>query len=182
MTCVESLSDVVVVNIKSYKDDRGNFYKLFDDELKRYSKLKNPILEVNRSLTKKKGTIRGMHFQYPPFHETKLITCLKGSVKDIIVDIRQNSPTFLDYMSIKLDDVDNNMIVIPGGYAHGFQTLQDNCELLYFHDQIYSKKHEGALYYNDPTLGIDWDLACSEISERDSSHKLINSEFKGVMI
>ena len=114
-------SDVVVVNIKSYKDDRGNFYKLFDDELKRYSKLKNPILEVNRSLTKKKGTIRGMHFQYPPYHETKLITCLRGSVKDIIVDIRQNSPTFLDYMSIKLDDVDNNMIVIPGGLRMDFK-------------------------------------------------------------
>ncbi len=182
MAKVKSLNDVIILKVKSHKDSRGDFYKLFNDELKQHSKMSKPILEINRSLTKKRGSIRGMHFQYPPYHETKIITCLKGSVKDIVVDIRKNSPTFLDYMSIKLDDIDNKMIIIPGGYAHGFQTLQDNCELLYFHDQVYSKKNEGALNYKDPALGIEWDLECTEISDRDSTHQFIHSGFEGVIV
>ena len=180
MALIESFPDVKVIKAKTFNDERGSFYKLMSIDLLKYAGVKKPILEINRSITNNKGAIRGMHFQYPPFHETKIISCLRGCVNDVVVDIKKDSPTFLDHISIELCSDLNNIIIIPGGYAHGFQTLCCHCELIYFHDQIYNKDKEGALRYDDPALSIKWNQKCTDISKRDRMHNLIDNTFTGL--
>ena len=140
------------------------------------------IAQINRTLTGKCGSVRGMHFQNAPYAETKFVTCLRGEVFDVAVDVRKNSPTFLHWHGELLTQDNHTTLLIPEGFAHGFQTLSDNCEMLYFHTADYHADSEGALNAQDPRLTIKWPMAITEQSKRDMSHELISTAFKGVTL
>jgi dTDP-4-dehydrorhamnose 3,5-epimerase len=136
-------------------------------------------VQMNHSFTKQKGTIRGMHYQLPPHSEIKLVRCIAGAAYDVIIDLRKDSETFLHYFGVEISATNKKMIYVPEGFAHGFQTLTDDCELVYSHSQFYTPGAEAGLKYNDPGININWPLPVTAISERDNAHSLINSNFKG---
>ena len=169
-----------LVERKRLTDMRGFLARIFcADEFAAIGWSK-PIAQINQTSTLLKGTIRGMHFQYPPHSEMKLVSCLRGEVWDVAIDIRSGSPTFLNWHGVCLSAENGRALLIPDGVAHGFQSLTDNAELLYCHTAAYVAKAEGGLNPNDPELAIKWPLTTMEISERDVSHPLIKNGFKGV--
>ncbi len=138
------------------------------------------IAQINHTLTSRQGTVRGLHFQYPPHAETKLVTCLKGKVFDVVVDLREGSPTLLRWHAERLSADNHRTLFIPEGFAHGFQTLVDDCELLYLHTATYCADAEGALNAIDPRLAIAWPLPIAERSTRDQAHPLLEEGFVGI--
>jgi dTDP-4-dehydrorhamnose 3,5-epimerase len=138
------------------------------------------IIQINRTLTRAQGTIRGLHVQARPSPEAKLITCLAGRILDVAVDVRKGSPTFLRWHAEELDGNDDRSIFIPEGVAHGFQALTDDCELLYLHTAAYDPAAESGFDPLDPRLGIPWPLPPTGISARDSAHPRLSDEFEGV--
>jgi dTDP-4-dehydrorhamnose 3,5-epimerase len=140
------------------------------------------IVQINHTLTSKRGTVRGLHFQYPPDADTKIVSCLRGEVFDVAVDLRQGSPTFLHWHAEILSANNHRTLLIPEGFAHGFQTLIENCELLYFHTAAYQPGAEGGLNVEDPRLNIQWPEAVIELSSRDAGHPLVTEDFAGVKI
>ena len=170
-----------LIKLTPYIDERGAFTRLFClHELKKIG-FNQQITQVNHSFNKDKGTLRGMHFQYPPNAEVKIIRCLSGLVYDVMVDLRKNSPAYLQHYAVELSPVSYNAILIPKGCAHGFQTLQNDCQLLYLHTAFYNKASEGGVRYNDPMLNIKWPLPPQNITEKDTSYALLNNQFKGIM-
>jgi len=141
-----------------------------------------PIAQINHTQTIKTGTVRGMHFQYPPHSETKIVSCLKGKIFDVAVDVRSDSKTFLRWHGEELSSENRKSLIIPEGFAHGFQALSDDCELIYLHTAPYNRAVEGALNAVDPRLVIDWPLPITEMSERDKTHPCIDVEFKGLAL
>jgi len=141
-----------------------------------------PIAQINHTNTIKKGTIRGLHFQYEPHAEMKLVTCIKGKVWDLAVDLRPDSKTYLQYRGITLSPENHISFLIPRGFAHGFQTLADNSELLYCHSKSYNKNAESGLNPQDPVLSINWPVTVTEISARDKTHPLLTTDFQGVQL
>ena len=176
------LQDAFIIEPEPFKDDRGLFARVFcQQELQHILHNKN-IVQINHSLTRQKGAIRGMHFQKPPQAEIKMVKCLHGSVVDVIVDLRKGSPTFLKWHGEVLSVKNMKMMFIPEGFAHGFQTLEDDSELLYMHTEFYSPGSEAAIRFDDPMVGIDWPMEVTDISERDKKHVLLDNEFKGIVI
>ena len=176
------LQGCYVIRTTPFVDHRGAFARFFcSDELKELLGNRQ-IVNVNFSRTVKKGSIRGLHFQYPPMAEMKFVRCIRGSVYDVVIDIRINSPTFLNSYGLKLTGNNMKMLCVPEGFAHGFQVLDDFSEMLYLHTNFYSKEHEGALNYNDPTLKINWPLDPRIISEKDINHRFVDSTFKGIVL
>lgn len=152
-------------------DHRGYLERLFCcNDLKSWEN--RPIHQVNRTFTKKKGTVRGLHFQRYPYNEAKLICCLQGKVIDYALDLRKNSTTFSEIFTIKLDADLHNAILLPEGFAHGFQSLCDNVEMLYFHSSPYRSDFEAGVNIMDPELRIDLPLTCTNISNRDQNFPL----------
>ena len=141
-----------------------------------------PIAQINHTLTKTFGTVRGMHFQFPPRAEAKLVSCLRGAVWDVAVDIRRGSPTFLKWHAKELSAANQRALLIPSGFAHGFQTLEPDSELLYLHSAPYDPVCEGALNPRDPALAISWQKEISSISEKDSNRPMLDPSFKGVTL
>ena len=135
---------------------------------------------MNHSFTTHKGTIRGMHYQAAPYREIKMIRCIAGAVFDVIIDIRRDSPTFLRWFGVELSARNKKMLYIPEGFAHGFQSLADNTELLYHHSEFYTPGSEGGIRYDDEKAAIKWPLPLSVISERDANHPYIDKNFKGI--
>ena len=174
------LQGLYLIYLKPKTDDRGYFERLYCIEEFKELELQKPISNINRSFTKQKGTVRGLHFQYPPFQEIKIIMCLKGSVYDVAVDIRKDSPTFLQWHGETLSEKSEKMIIVPEGFAHGFQALEDNVEVMYFNTSSYSKENESGLNYSDPLLNISWPFEVAAVSEKDKNHKFISSDFKGM--
>lgn len=176
------LQNAFIIEPEPFKDDRGLFARVFcRQELQNILHNKN-IVQINHSLTRQKGAFRGMHFQYPPKAEIKMVKCLCGSVFDAIIDLRKGSPTFLKWHGVTLSAENMKMIYIPEGYAHGFQTLEENCELLYLHTEFYSPEHEGGVRYNDPKIGIKWPLELTEISDKDGGYPLLTQDFGGIQL
>jgi dTDP-4-dehydrorhamnose 3,5-epimerase len=138
------------------------------------------IAQVNHTLTRRKGTVRGMHYQLPPHAEAKLVNCLRGEVFDVAIDLRQGSPTFLQWHAEVLSAANRRSLLIPEGCAHGFQALTDDCELLYLHSALFRPDAERALNVADPRLAIAWPLAIAEMSERDRGHPLLAADFRGI--
>jgi dTDP-4-dehydrorhamnose 3,5-epimerase len=163
-------------------DSRGFLERMFCAQTFAQILGEKTIAQINRTLTGKRGSVRGMHFQNTPHAETKFVTCLRGEVFDVVVDVRKNSPTFLHWHGELLTQDNHATLLIPEGFAHGFQTLSSNCEMLYFHTAAYHADSEGALNAQDPRLAINWPLAITEQSERDKSHGLITKDFKGVTL
>lgn len=173
---------VVVIERQPISDERGWFERLFcADELAELTGGQT-IKQVNRSVTHRRGAVRGLHYQHPPHAEIKIVTCLRGEVFDVAVDVRQDSTTFLQWHSERLTANNKRMLVIPKGCAHGFQTLTDNCELLYFHTSEYMPDAEAALQFQDKKLAITLPLPITEISDRDCMHPLIDTQFKGLKL
>tara|TARA_X000000950_G_scaffold189829_1_gene229442 strand:+ start:5802 stop:6299 length:498 start_codon:yes stop_codon:yes gene_type:complete len=159
------------LNIK--KDQRGFFLKLFSTE-EFSEQFKNfRVNQINLSSNKKKGTIRGLHLQKSPHSEKKIIFCLKGKIFDVVVDMRKNSKDYLKVKTFILDEKENQLLVIPKGYAHGFQTLKNNTQILYFHSGFYKKNYESDINPFDPKIKIKWPLKVSKISQKDKKIKFI---------
>lgn len=172
-----SLSGLTVVTGKVFEDHRGEFARLFcDEELEDIGKIR----QINRSLTRGIGDVRGLHFQHPPHAETKVVRCLRGEVWDVAVDLRKGSPTFLQWHAETLSPENRNCLVIPAGFAHGFQAISADCELLYLHTQPYMPATEDGLRYNDLKLGIPWPLTVANVSERDAQFSSIDEHFEGL--
>jgi dTDP-4-dehydrorhamnose 3,5-epimerase len=168
------------VELAPFSDARGRFTRLFcRRELAQFSEGLE-IVQINHSLTHARGVIRGLHFQMPPKAEAKIVCCLRGRVFDVMVDLRLDSPTFLRWHAEELHPEGVSMVCVPKGFAHGFQILEPDSELLYFHSEYYSPDAEGGLRYNDPRLGIPWPLAVAEVSARDSAHALLHDGFQGI--
>lgn len=176
------LNGQYIIDLESIQDERGEFQRIFcRDEFNKINHKKD-IVQINHSLTKQKGTIRGLHFQYPPKAEIKIITCLRGMIFDVALDLRRDSPTLLKWWGEILSADNKKMIFIPEGFAHGFQTLEENSELLYFHTEFYSPEHEGGIRYNDSKANIKWPIEITMVSNRDKQFKLLNEKFQGLSI
>jgi dTDP-4-dehydrorhamnose 3,5-epimerase len=167
---------------KLVSDDRGYLERMFcSEELKSLVLGKN-IVQINHTLTAKRGTVRGMHFQHSPHAETKFVSCLRGEVFDVAVDLRLSSPTFLQWHAEILSADNHKTLVIPEGFAHGFQTLTEDCQMLYLHTTAYRADAEGGLNARDPRIAIQWPLPIAEQSARDSAHPVVSDDFSGVAV
>ncbi len=175
-----SLTGAYEIELTPRGDSRGRFARLFCAmEFAEIGHTK-PIVNINFSYSRKKGTIRGMHFQNPPDSEVKIIKCLRGTIWDCIVDVRKDSPTFLKWAGVELSESNDRMIYVPEGFAHGFQALTENVEIIYFVSNYYAPTNEAGLRFDDPELKIDWPTEPTEVSPRDQTHRLINDHFRGV--
>jgi dTDP-4-dehydrorhamnose 3,5-epimerase len=174
------LKDSYVIELQPYSDERGWFSRFYcKEEFQKIGHTKEWV-QLNHSLTYKKGTIRGMHFQEEPYREIKMVRCIAGSVYDVIIDLRKDSSTYLNWFGIELSAQNKKMIYIPEGFAHGFQCLTDNCELIYHHTEFYIPNAEAGIRYNEPRINIEWPLPVTGISSRDSSHQYLGENFKGI--
>lgn len=176
------LNDLFVVQRKAIEDDRGFLSRFYCSEEFAQAGMNKLIAQINHTLTRKKGAVRGLHFQHAPHAEMKLVSCLKGEVWDVAVDLRSGSSTFLQWHAEVLSAANRKSLLIPEGFAHGFQTLTEDCELIYLHTAAYHPESEGALNATDPQLNIAWPLAMTEISDRDRHHKLIEQSFRGIAV
>ena len=176
------LTGLTLVQRKVTEDHRGFLSRFYCANDFSEAGLNTPIAQINHTFTKTKGAVRGLHFQNPPHAEIKLVSCLQGEVFDVAVDLRQDSPTFLQWHGVVLSARNRQSLLIPEGFAHGFQALSQDCELIYLHTAAYHPEAEGALNVADPRLNIAWPLAITEISERDRNHQLIEQDFQGIIL
>lgn len=163
------LKEVRIIEPQVFGDNRGWFYESYS-----YKKLKDLGIDVsfvqdNRSFSKEKGTLRGIHFQKNPMAQTKLVTCTKGKILDVAVDLRKGSPDYLKWTSVELSEESKLMLLIPKGFGHGFVTLTDDVEVLYKVDEYYSKDHDRSIRYDDEEIGIDWGVSNPILSEKDKN-------------
>jgi len=177
-----TLKGAFTIELEPHRDKRGFFARTFCKDEFRAIHHQKEFVQFNHSYTRKKGTLRGLHYQVPPMSENKLIRCIRGKVFDVIVDMRKGSPTFLQYFGVELSGKDMRMIYVPEGFAHGFQTLEEHSEMLYYHTNFYSGEHERGVRYNDPLLQVQWPLEPAEISEKDMKHQFLTEDFKGITI
>ncbi len=174
------LTGLMVVETTPHFDPRGAFARLYCERELSSLVQHRRIAQVNYSRTARVGAVRGMHFQHPPYAEMKLVRCIKGRVWDVAVDLRKRSPTFLQWHAEELTPINARMVVIPEGFAHGFQVIEPESELLYLHTAFYTLSAEGGVRYDDPRINIRWPLRVTELSERDSRHAPIDSNFQGL--
>ena len=175
------ISGLMRVERKQIGDERGYLSRLYDRETLAGAGL-GAIVQINHTMTSARGTVRGMHFQLPPHAEDKLVTCLSGAVFDVAVDLRAGSPTFLAWHGERLSAHNRFALLIPKGFAHGFQALTDDCELLYLHSAAHEPAAEGALNATDPALGIDWPMPITGLSASDKAHPLLAPDFAGIRL
>ena len=176
------LAGLKVIQRNPISDDRGFLCRFFCAEELSQAGFTKAIVQINHTLTRKAGAVRGLHFQYAPAAEAKIISCIKGEVYDVAVDIRQGSPTFLRWHAERLSADNYKSYLLPEGFAHGVQALKDNCEMMYLHSESYRPETVGALNVLDPRLAINWPLEITEMSERDRRHPFVNEDFKGVLL
>ena len=176
------IADLKIVKRQQLGDNRGFFSRLFCAEELAVVGWNKPIAQINQTFTQKQGTIRGMHFQRPPYVEMKLVSCLRGAIWDVVVDLRAASPTFLQWHAEELSAANHRALLIPEGFAHGFQALSADCELIYLHSRAYTPTAEAGLNPIDPMLSIIWPLAITELSVRDAQHPMVDHQFKGMTL
>ena len=169
------LQGVYVIKIKKLEDERGFFARTWDKEFFKSNGLNADLVQCNISFNKKKGTVRGLHYQIPPYEEAKLVRCTHGKVFEAVIDLRKNSKTFLQWDSIELDSKDYKMLFVPEGFALGLQTLEDDTEVHYQMSQSYNPEYSRGIAWNDKTLKIAWPLKPSVISENDANLKTLQN-------
>lgn len=174
------IAGLVMVERSRIEDHRGFLSRMYSAEAFAAVGVHKPIAQINQTLTRRQGAVRGMHFQWPPHAETKLVTCLHGKIFDVAVDLRRNSPTFLRWHGVVLTEENQRSLLIPEGFAHGFQTLTEGCELLYLHTAAYRQAAEGGVSAIDPRLSIAWPLEITEMSDRDRRHPVLTAAFDGI--
>ena len=177
-----SLVGLKLIERKRLGDARGYLSRLFCRDELAAAGWHKPVAQINHTNTALRGTVRGMHYQTPPHAEMKVVTCIRGEVWDVAVDLRAHSPTFLQWQAQILSADNTYALLIPEGFGHGFQTLVDDCELLYMHTEAYAPQAEAALRFDDPRLAITWPLPVAEISVRDQAHPLLTAQFNGIKL
>lgn len=165
------LKGAFIIDIEKREDNRGFFARAFCQKEFEAHGLKPLIAQSNVAFNAKQGTVRGMHFQFPPSAETKLVRCTRGAILDIIVDLRPDSPTFLQHVAVELSEDNFRALYVPERFGHGYQALRDKTETSYQVGEFYTPGAEGGLLYNDPGLDLNWPLPVSVISEKDQAWK-----------
>lgn len=168
-----AIPSVLLVEPEKRIDQRGFLARVFCRDELRDRGIEFNVAQCNNTMTQRRGTVRGMHFQRPPKAEYKMIRCIRGAIVDVAVDLRKHSPTYGQYCAEQLSASNRSMILIPPGFAHGFQTLEDDTELIYWHSEAYSPKDEGGVCPRDAELAIRWPLPISDLSERDEQLPLL---------
>jgi dTDP-4-dehydrorhamnose 3,5-epimerase len=176
------MADLVVAESKTFKDERGAFARLFCEQELSFVLGGRKIVQINHSRTQAIGAVRGLHFQHAPHAEMKFVRCMKGKVWDVAVDLRAESPSYKTWYAQELSQQNARMMVIPEGFAHGFQVLEAGSELLYLHTACYTPESEGGLRHDDPQVGIAWPLPVTDISARDSCHAYLDNSFRGIVL
>lgn len=176
------LEGLFLIRQKVFCDDRGRFARLFCHTSLTVQGRPFFIRQINHSRTAEKGSVRGLHYQKAGFAESKLITCVRGAVWDVVVDLRPQSSTYLHWHSEELRADDGRSLLIPAGFAHGFQSLTNDSEVLYLTDADYSPAHEAGLSVNDPALAILWPLPVKNLSTKDACHPFLDDQFSGVVL
>ena len=176
------LPELYIVDTLRHLDERGSFSRFFCQNELTDLLGERKIAQINTSRTSQTGAIRGLHFQQQPAAEMKLVRCIRGEVFDVAVDLRQGSPTFLQWYGQILSMENAKMMVIPEGFAHGFQTLTVDAEMLYLHTEFYAPEHEAGLNFADIRLNIDWPLPITDVSDKDRNYPHLAADFKGIKI
>jgi len=158
---------VTEIKLSPFSDNRGYFMRTYDSRLFKDMDFMNPWVQENHSMSLRKGIIRGLHFQFPPHAEVKMVRVVKGEIMDVFVDLRKNSAFFGKWESTILSEREMNAVIIPRGFAHGFCTLTEHVEMLYHHDNYYNKEAESGIIWNDPDIGIEWPEKNPLMSDRD---------------
>lgn len=174
------LAGLKVVERRRLEDARGFLSRLFCADELRDAGWRGPIAQVNHTMTRRTGTVRGMHFQRAPDAEVKLVSCLRGEVFDVALDLREGSPTFLQWHAEHLSPQNGRALLIPEGFAHGFQALSDDCELVYLHSRAYAPASEGGVNAQDSRAGIAWPLPVADRSDRDRAFAALPPTFQGL--
>ncbi len=164
------LEGAYVIGLERHDDTRGFFARVFCKEEFAGHGLANRFVQVNNSLAEHKGTLRGLHYQLAPKAEVKLVRCIRGSLYDVIVDLRRVSPTFGQHFGVELTAANRKMVYVPKGFAHAFLTLEEKTEVFYFVDELYAPEQERGIRWNDPTFAIQWPFEPTVISEKDRNH------------
>jgi len=170
------LKGAFMIDIERREDSRGFFARSFCQQEFEVHGLKPLIAQANIAFNHKKGTLRGMHFQFPPAAETKLVRCTRGAILDIIVDLRPESPTFLDHIAVELTEDNYRALYVPERFAHGYQVLRDGTETSYQVGEFYTPGCEGGLHYGDPRLALEWPLPVTVISDKDGLWQSLNHQ------
>ncbi len=173
------LAGLVLLARAKMSDERGYLSRLYDRDTMTDFGWPGGVAQINQTETRKAGTVRGMHFQTAPVADAKLVTCLNGAVMDIVIDIRKGSPTFLNHYATQLSAENARSLLIPPGFAHGFQALEDNVMLIYAHSAPYDSEAERGFNPDDPALAILWPLDISHLSVRDQNHPPMAANFEG---
>jgi len=176
------IADLILVESALQTDERGSFTRLYCQKELGELVGERQIVQINQSSTHTVGAVRGLHYQHEPHAEMKLVRCIKGKVWDVAVDLRAGSPTFLHWHAEELSAENAHMMVIPEGFAHGFQVLAEDSELLYLHTAFYTPSVEGGVRPTDPELSIAWPMVPQDLSDRDLNHPLLTSEFTGLLV
>ena len=169
-----------IIQRKKIEDSRGYLSRFFCMEELEHAGWKKPVAQINLTLTKRAGAIRGMHLQIDKYSEMKFVSCLAGEIWDVAIDLRKNSNTFLQSFGVNLSCQNFKSLLIPEGCAHGFQALKDDCQLLYLHSEQYMPQSEFGVHPCDPILDIKWPLKITEMSPKDESRQFINKKFRGI--
>ena len=172
---------LLVFEPRVFKDDRGYFFESYNFNTFTQNGITEPFVQDNQS-NSTFGVIRGLHYQLAPYSQSKLVRALEGSILDVVVDLRKGSPTFHKTYSVELSAENKKQLFVPKGFAHGFQTLEDESQDLYFHSSIYAPLNEAALNIKDPLLDIKWPLNIINLSKSDESHPFLTEDFKGITI
>ena len=165
------LAGAFIVDLERREDERGFFAREFCQEEFKAHGLKPVVVQANLAFNAKAGTLRGMHFQYPPAAESKLVRCVRGAIVDIIVDMRPESPTYLKHITVELNEDNWRALYVPERFAHGYQALRDNTVTSYHVGEVYTPSAEGGLLHDDPALGLEWPMPVSVISGKDQAFK-----------
>jgi dTDP-4-dehydrorhamnose 3,5-epimerase len=171
-----ALAGAYLIELQPHPDSRGFFSRSFCQKEFEAHGLKPVIAQVNVAFNHRKGTMRGMHFQFPPVAETKTVRCTRGAILDAIVDLRPESPTYLQHIAVELTADNRRALYVPERFAHGYQVLCDNTEMIYQVGEFYSPGAEGGLLYNDPGLKIQWPFPVSVISDKDGTWPLLEEQ------
>ncbi|MFL5518106.1 MAG: dTDP-4-dehydrorhamnose 3,5-epimerase, partial [Gemmatimonadales bacterium] len=170
------LSGAFIIDLERREDSRGFFARAFCQREFAEHGLKSVIAQANVAFNHRKGTIRGMHFQFPPAAETKLVRCTRGGILDIIVDLRPESPTYLQHVSVELNEDNSRALYVPERFAHGYQVLCDKTDTSYQVGEFYAPGTEGGLRYDDPRLALTWPLPVTEISDKDRAWRALDEQ------
>lgn len=170
-----AIDGVFEVEPQVFGDNRGWFYESYSKEKFEKIGIKADFVQDNRSFSAQKGTLRGLHCQTNPMAQAKLITCLRGAILDVAVDIRKGSPTYMKWVAVELNEENKKMLFLPKGCLHGFVTLSENVEVTYKVDEYYSPQNDRSVCFNDPEIGVDWGITDPILSEKDKKAPLLKN-------